>query len=100
MVTAADRYSTLSRARNTILRQAREAARLTIPGLIPAEGSTDPHDVSEQPWSSLGARGVNNVSAKLLLSQFPPQRPFFRLEIDEETAGLSPRRCPYRSWAS
>jgi hypothetical protein len=85
-MTAANRYSVLERARNTILRQAREAARLTIPGLIPAEGSTDPHDVSEQPWSSLGARGVNNVSAKLLLSQFPPQRPFFRLDIDEETA--------------
>lgn len=86
MATAADRYSVLQRARNTILRQAREAARLTIPGLIPAEGSTDPHDVSEQPWENLGARGVNNVSAKLLLSQFPSQRPFFRLEIDEETA--------------
>lgn len=86
MVTAAERYSVLSRARNTILRQAREAARLTIPGLIPAEGSTDPHDVAEQPWENLGARGVNNVSAKLLLSQFPSQRPFFRLDIDQETA--------------
>lgn len=86
MATASARYSTLQRPRLSVLRQAREAARLTIPGLIPAEGSSDPHDVSEQPWENLGARGVNNVAAKLLLSQFPPQRPFFRLEIDDETA--------------
>lgn len=86
MATAAERYSLLTRSRNTVLRQAREAARLTIPGLIPAEGATDPHDVSEQPWQSLGARGVNNVAAKLLVSLFPPQRPFFRLDIDPLTA--------------
>jgi hypothetical protein len=29
---------------------------------------------------------VNNVSAKLLLSLFPPQRPFFRLDIAADTA--------------
>lgn len=86
MATAAERYSQLTRGRDTVLRQAREAARLTIPGLIPAEGSSDPHDVAEQPYSSLGARGVNNISAKLLLSQFPPEKPFFRLDIDSQTA--------------
>lgn len=86
MATAAVRYTQLARGRETILRQAREAARLTIPGLIPAQGSSDPHDIAEQPYSSLGARGVNNVSAKLLLSQFPPEKPFFRLDIDPQTA--------------
>ncbi len=86
MATASERYKLLSRGRNTILRQAREAARLTIPGLIPAEGATDPHDISEQPYSSLQARGVNNLAAKLLLSLFPPQRPFFRLDIDPKVA--------------
>jgi hypothetical protein len=86
MATAAERYALLERGRNTILRQAREATRLTIPGLIPDEGASDPHDVSEQPYSSLGARGVNNVAAKTLLSLFPPQRPFFRLDISPETA--------------
>lgn len=86
MATAASRYTSLGRARDTVLRQARAAAKLTIPGLIPEEGSSDPHDVSVQPYSSIGARGVNNVSAKLLLSQFPPEKPFFRLEIDSQTA--------------
>lgn len=86
MATASARYAQLSRGRNTVLNQAREAARVTIPGLIPAQGASDPHDVSEQPWSSLGARAVNNVAAKLLLSLFPPQRPFFKLDIAPDTA--------------
>ena len=86
MATAAERYQLLQRGRNSVLNSAREAARVTIPGLIPEAGSSDPHDSAEQPWESLGARGVNNVAAKLLLSQFPSQRPFFRLEIDKDTA--------------
>jgi hypothetical protein len=84
VATAKARYATLTRARDNVLRQAREAARLTIPGLIPAEGSSDPHDVTEQPYTSVGARGVNNISAKLLLTLFPPERPFFRLDIDPD----------------
>lgn len=80
------RYEILKQARNEVLRQAREAARLTIPGLIPEEGSTDPHQVTEQPYTSSGARYVNNLSAKLLLSQFPPERPFFRLDIGPDVA--------------
>src|SRR5690606_15922355 len=58
----------------------------TIPGLIPEEGATDPHSISEQPYTSNGARLVNNLSAKLLLALFPPERPFFRLEIGPEVA--------------
>lgn len=89
MASASSRYALLQRGRNSVLVQAREASRLTIPGLIPAEGAADPHDVTEQPYSSLGARGVNNVAAKLLLSLFPPQRPFFRLDMSPDTvAGM------------
>lgn len=86
MATASERYQLLSQGRNTILRQARQATLLTIPGLIPQEGASDPHDIVTQPYSSLGARGVNNVAAKLLLSLFPPQRPFFHLNIEPQTA--------------
>jgi hypothetical protein len=86
MASASARYSMLQRERNTVLTQARAAADLTIPGLIPQQGASNPHDIATQPYSSLGARGVNNVAAKLLLSLFPPERPFFRLDIDPETA--------------
>lgn len=80
------RYKQLTRLRENVLRQGREAVRLTIPGLIPAQGSSDPHDTVEQPWTANGARFVNNMSAKLLLSMFPPERPFFRLDIDADVA--------------
>lgn len=80
------RYEQLKRARENVLLQAREAARLTIPGLVPEEGATDPHQVTEQPFTSNGARLVNNLSAKLLLALFPPERPFFRLDIGPDVA--------------
>ncbi|MCR5870685.1 portal protein [Sphingomonas sp. J344] len=86
MATAAQTYNRLSKARNTVLTSSREAARVTIPGLIPEEGSSDPHDVTEQPYTSVGARGVNNISAKLLVTMFPPERTFFRLDVDQDTA--------------
>jgi len=35
------------------------------------------------PFQSLGARGVNNLAAKLLLALLPPNSPFFRLVIDD-----------------
>lgn len=78
-------YQRLQKSRNSVLEKARSAAKVTIPGLIPDEGASDPHDTAEQPWTSMGARGVNNVSAKLLVSLFPPERPFFRLDIDAQT---------------
>ena len=86
VTTAADRYQILSRARVNVLDQAREASRVTIPGLIPEEGQTDPHSITEQPYSSLGARGVNTLSAKFLLTFFPPEQPFFRQDVDPQTA--------------
>ena len=80
------RYEALKGSRNNVLDQAREASRLTIPGLIPEEGSSDPHQVTEQPYTANGARLVNNVSAKLLLALFPPEQPFFRLDIGPDIA--------------
>ena len=79
-------YQRLVKSRNSVLEAGRAAAKVTIPGLIPEEGGSDPHDTLEQPWTSMGARGVNNVSAKLLITLFPPERPFFRLDVDAATA--------------
>lgn len=80
------RYEQLKIARNNVLASAREAARVTIPGLIPEEGASDPHSVSEQPYTANGARFVNNISSKLLIALFPPEQSFFRLDIDAEVA--------------
>jgi hypothetical protein len=35
------------------------------------------------PFQSVGARGVNNLASKLLLSLFPPNTPFFKFQMDE-----------------
>jgi hypothetical protein len=49
---------------------------------MPPEG----HTLSTQfttPFQSVGARGVNNLASKLLMTLLPPNTPFFRLTIDD-----------------
>lgn len=78
-------YEQLAADRETYLTRAREAALVTIPTLVPPEG----HSSSTKyytPYQSVGARGVNNLAAKLLLSLLPPNSPFFRLQVDDYTA--------------
>lgn len=81
-VTAAARYAALEPERSGVLQRAREASALTVPSLIPPEGTTDTTQLP-QPFQSVGARGVNNLAAKLLLVLFPPGSNFFRLDVDE-----------------
>lgn len=80
--TAQGRYDQLAASRSMPLYRAREAAKLTIPALVPPVGSTQATRLPT-PFQSTGARGVNNLSSKLLLSLFPPNQPFFRMEIGE-----------------
>lgn len=76
------RYDTLVTHRNPYLTRARECAVLTIPSLMPPEGSSG-STILSTPYQALGARGVNNLSAKLLLTLFPPNTPFFRYTISD-----------------
>lgn len=85
MPAASARYGVLSAVRTTVLERAREASRLTIPGIIPDDGQNE-HSVFQQPYQSVGARGVAALASYLLLALFPPNVPFFRLSIDQDTA--------------
>ena len=38
----------------------------------------------DTPYQSVGARGVNNLVAKLMLALFPPNAPFFRFALGDE----------------
>lgn len=78
----ANRYMQLQANRDTFLDRAREAARLTIPTIMPPDGhsSVTKYDT---PYQSVGSRGVNNLASKLLISLLPPNSPFFRLTIDD-----------------
>lgn len=81
---AAALYSKLETSRSQFLTRAIDCSKFTIPTLIPPLG----HSASTKyttPFQSIGARGVNNLAAKLLLALLPPNAPFFRLQIDDFT---------------
>ena len=74
-------YDKCSDERKQFLTRAREASELTIPYLVPPEGHNE-SSVYPTPFQGMGARGVNNLSSKLLLALLPPNAPFFRLVVD------------------
>ena len=76
-------YDKLEQDRASYLDRAREVAKLTLPFIMPPEGHS-PSGELETPWSSMGSRGVNNLSSKMLLTLVPPS-PFFRLSLDNQT---------------
>lgn len=77
-------YDKLTALRRPYLDRARGCAKYTIPTLFPEEGHTS-YSYIETPYNSVGARGVNTLSASFLMSLFPPQdQPFFRLVLDEK----------------
>lgn len=83
MATAKDRWEQLHSRRDQVLYRARQAAELTIPSIMPPEGS-DENTNLPTPYQSLGARGVNNLASKLLLTLLPPNTPFFRFTIADK----------------
>jgi hypothetical protein len=83
-MTVKGRYTALEQHRSPYLTRAREAARLTIPALMPPEGSNG-STILPAPFQSTGARGLTNLSAKLMLALFPPGSAFFKLSLDERT---------------
>ena len=80
--TAAARYNQLAANRDSYLQRARDCSKVTIPGLIPEAHGGEAGDL-KTPYQSFGARGTNFLSNKLLVTLFPPNAPFFKLEIDD-----------------
>ena len=79
--TVASRYQQLVTNRDPFLQRARDCAKVTIPSLVPDSNQGD-HGRLKTPYQSVGARGITNLANKLGLSLFPPNSPFFKLEID------------------
>lgn len=80
--TIAGEYSRLETDRNLYLDRARECALYTIPSLVPPN-VTGSANVFKTPYQGVGARGLNNISSKLLLALFPPSQPFCRLSVED-----------------
>jgi len=80
----ASTYDRLTTNREPYLERARSCALLTLPSVFPKEGVNGSTEFY-QPFQSVGARGVNNLANKLLLSLLPPNTPFFKLSADDKT---------------
>ena len=81
--TIGEEFNDLQKSKNTFLERVRLCSMLTIPSLIPPEGSGI-NTVLPTPYQSVGAQGVNNLASKLLLALFPPTIPFFKLSLKKE----------------
>jgi len=75
-----DRFKKLDMLRNSHLTRARKCSEVSIPSLIPPENYNE-NDPLPTPYQSMGARCVNNVSSKLLLTMLPPNSPFFKYGV-------------------
>ena len=85
--TAQTRWNNLEMYRSLYLRRAIDCSKLTVPSLIPESDqyngwSGEQYNAIPSLYQGAGANGVNNISAKLLLSLYPPSQPFFRLTMD------------------
>jgi len=78
--TAADRYEVLCSDRTEFLDSAREATALSLPYLLAPSGHSAGSKL-RTPWQSMGARGVNVMSSKLMMALFGPN--FFKLQISD-----------------
>ena len=79
--TLAGRYDQLKTTRDPFLQRGRDCSKVTIPSICPDSNQGD-HGKLKTPWQSTGARGVTHLSHKLGTTLFPPNTPFFKLEID------------------
>ena len=96
--TAKERYQKLEGERRAYTDRAEKCAKYTIPMAFPKESDSSNTNY-ETPYQSIGARGVNNLSAKLLLALFPPNAPFFRLSLgDEVRAALGDDTTTVQEW--
>ena len=76
-------YQKLEKDRTDTLDAAREYSKLTLPKIEPEENFTT---ATKFPYSStnIGAELVNNLASKVMNALFPPNRPFFTLEVSPE----------------
>ena len=83
---AKKRYDKLVAKRVNYLTRAEDASRLTVPQLYTGtyDGSNEGNSYGT-PYQSLGARGVNNLANKIILTLFPPATAFFKMGISPIT---------------
>lgn len=86
---AASRYARLASDRTIFLDTARECAKLSLPYLLTPTGVVNGQKLPT-PWQSVGAKGVNVMASKLMLSLFPVTATFFKLQINDGKLASDP----------
>lgn len=82
-----ERFNLLDGNRTTVLDRARDCSILTIPSVLPSDGHTE-NDTLETPYQSLGAKLVNSLASKILLTMMPPNNSFFRLFPNDDVKNM------------
>ncbi len=77
--TAETRYAQLSSDRDHFTQRGDQCAKLTIPTLFQRDNKSVRNMKIKDPAQSMGARGVNTLASKMLLSLLPMNTPFFKL---------------------
>lgn len=94
---AQSRYQFLTSDREQFLEMGRRCAALTIPYLLTEEGLSEGGPL-HTPWQSVGSKGVNVLSSKMMNSLFPITTKFFKLQInDAELASMPDMDATVRS---
>ena len=90
---AQSRYQQLSADREDFLDMARRCAALTLPYLLTESGHSEGGRLM-QPYQSLGSKGVNALASQLMLSLFPINTSFFKLQINDGEIANIPELTP------
>lgn len=76
-------YERMKAIRSNYLNRAEDYAKFTLPYLVPdvtpRTGAANQHG-----YQGIGAEAVNHLANKLVLTLFPPQRSFFKLDLTED----------------
>lgn len=86
--TLCSEYDKMKDEREGWLSAAKEAAKYTLPAIMPDDVSLDKSRTKtslKSPNQSVGADGINNLSSKVTLTMLPPNQTFFRFSMDETT---------------
>ena len=82
--TSETRYGMLEPYKEQFLKEGKFCSLLTFPEVLPYyDRNYSDSQPTITPWSSIGAQGVSALSSEFHLKLFPPNVPFFRIEVDE-----------------
>lgn len=79
-----DIYDSAETNKKPVLDRAELCADVTIPYVINTDGRKESDDLERNYVQSLGAKLVNSLTGKFMLSILPPNQPFFKLQPERE----------------